>query len=123
VTLLWHGIRDGAWRLELEDATDAALRSRGWGLGLLGLLVAGLVAAVAWMYRRKRAGTDAARLWRLRLERAEARLRREGWVRETGETVGTFLARIPVEVVPASRAELEAYQRERWQAHQGREAD
>ena len=66
-TSLWHGIRDGAWRLELEDATDAALRSRGWGLGLLGLLVVGLVAALAWGRRRKRAGTDTARLWRLRL--------------------------------------------------------
>jgi hypothetical protein len=123
VTLLWHGIRDGAWRLELEDATDAALRSRGWGFGLLALSIAGLVAALAWGYRRKRGGADSARLWRLRLERAEARLRREGWVRESGETVGAFLARIPVEVVPASRAELEAYQHERWRAHQGREAD
>jgi hypothetical protein len=55
---LWHGIRDGAWRLELEDATDAALRSRGWGFGLLALSIAGLVAALAWGYRRKRGGAD-----------------------------------------------------------------
>lgn len=122
-TLLWHGVRDGAWRLDLEDATDAALRSREWGLWALGSMVAGLLAGLAWWRRGKGAGPAASRLWRLRLEKAETRLRREGWVRETGETVGAFLARIPVEVVPAARAELEAYQRERWQNHQNRGTD
>lgn len=119
-TMVWHQVRDGAWRLALEDTTDAVLRSRAWRWGLAGLLVAGLLVAVAWRRRRTRSGSGSTRAWQRRLERAEARLRREGWVRESGETVGAFLARIPPEVVPASRAELEAYQSQRWRDDGGR---
>jgi len=114
---LWHAVRDGAWRGRLEDATDRTSRAPLGRIALVALLVLLPVGFVVWRRRRRRAAdASASRRWRERLARAEDRLRREGWVRGAGETVGAFLARLPPDVVPQARTELELYQSRRWKA-------
>lgn len=115
---IWHGLRDGAWRIALSDAIEAWTQGRGFAWGLVPVL-----AVVAWLlFRTSRKRSDSTveadvRRWRIGLERVESRLRREGHVRESGETIGAFLTRLPVEAHPQSRKFLEAYQKERWLRH------
>lgn len=112
---VWHVVRDGGWRIALSDRIEASIRGIGavWGLLPVAMLLAWVVA------RRIRARKDGvsrtdARRWREVLAKAEARLRRDGIVREPGETVGAFLARLPGDAHAQSRRLLESYQRKRW---------
>lgn len=123
VAAVWHVVRDGSWRSALSDrfdAASAAVRARWiWALPLLFLGVAAFVVRKARVLR-SRGPADETERWRLGLERAEARLRRDGILREAGETVGEFLARMPESAHLPSREFLESYQRERWALRAGR---
>lgn len=104
---LWHQVRDGSWRDRLDVLERLGEQSWGW---LLALPVLGL-SLVGWKRYRKQAREP---VWNLRLRKAEERLRRLGHVREAGETVSAFLARLPEGADPRAKAELETYVRERF---------
>lgn len=113
----WHVVRDGAWRGELENLVEGATRrTQGGGALLLAALV---IAMAGWWFWRRR-GKDLERedprraAWRQRARRAENLLRRAGWVRNPGETIGEFLARLPGDAPRQAREELARYQSARW---------
>lgn len=114
-TSWWHAVRDGAWRIALGDRLERAsvTLEDAWVPKVLALVAALFLGAIAWR-RRAAAGRGDAGRWRRGLARAEARLRREGLVRERGETVGAFLQRLPASSHAPSREFLEDYQRSRW---------
>lgn len=117
IAAAWHVVRDGAWReamTERFDRLSQATQSAWKWLATGAVLMLALVAGFLRWHRRKPKEPDDASHWREGLARAEARLRREGFVREPGETVGAFLARIPDSAHGPSHAFLEVYQRERW---------
>lgn len=118
----WHVVRDGAWRIVLENLVERAT-SRLDRVAIL--LVAGAaVVGAAWWLSHRRKGTppveEARRAaWRRRAAEAEDLLRRAGWVRAPGETIGAFLARLPPRAPRRAREALERYQAERWRESRG----
>lgn len=125
VAAAWHVVRDGSWRVALGDRFDAGSAAvRGRWTWALPLLLVGFVAFAVRKARvwRSRGSVDEMERWRGGLERAEARLRRDGILRDAGETVGAFLARLPESAHRPSRQFLESYQRERWAPRAGRKA-
>lgn len=118
---MWHLARDGAWRAGFGDRVERAAAA-GPGIAVGAGLLVGIVLAGALGARRLRRGRDGLELWREGLGRAEARLLREGFARETGETVGAFLARLPATAHGPSRAFLAAYQARRWTREAGEDA-
>jgi len=112
--VLWHRLRDGAWRERLDAWQTDLASSFGWRWGLSGsLLVAALVATVLWRRRRQALGAVDL-VWSRRLGKAESLLRRQGFVRSSSETVGAFLERLPAVADERSRQELRRYQAYRW---------
>lgn len=107
----WHVVRDGIWRESL-DAWQSRLESVPWAAWISGL--AGLAVGAWWFARRKGAGRVGRGAWEQELARIETLLRRRGHVRRPGETVGSFLERLPPDVDPDALGSLQAYQRERW---------
>ncbi len=108
----WHGIRDGNWRSVLDQLSG--WWSTGiwppWMAGFAGLALLGFLAL-----RRRSAGNgDSESEWILRLNAAEARLRREGHLREPGETVGVYLRRLPLDAHPDSVEILREYAKRRF---------
>lgn len=110
-----HLLRDGAWRIALGDrmerATASLESSRVPKVAALAALL--FLGALAWR-RRAAAGRGGLDHWKRDLAKAEARLRREGHVRDRGETVGAFLQRLPTSSHGPSRRFLDDYQRLRW---------
>lgn len=108
----WHVLRDGSWRSVLDRF------SNGWSGNAWFPWVAGVavLAALGFLVVRRRGGrsADPGSEWAVRLDRAESRLRREGHLREPGETVGKFLVRLPPEADPESSKVLRDYQRRRF---------
>lgn len=113
----WHVLRDGAWRADLEGMFERVVdRIPAAGAMVAAVLV---LASGAWwaLVRRRRAlgAEDARRVaWSRRIRKAEDLLRRSGWVRIAGETVGEFLGRLPPDVPAKAMEDLVRYQAERW---------
>ena len=109
---MWHAIRDGNWRSILDRVSDRWDTGAGlpWAMGIAG------VAALGFLVRRRRKGGAAGfgSEWIIRLDAAESRLRREGHLREPGETVGKFLLRLPPTADPTSSQALREYQQRRF---------
>lgn len=113
----WHVLRDGPWRADLESRVESAT-SRVRGIEVAGFVLVVLASGSWWVWRRRRAVVleeDAHRgVWRRRARRAENLLRRAGWVRIPGETIGEFLERLPQDVPAGAKQDLRRYQAERW---------
>lgn len=113
----WHVLRDGAWRVEVESLVEDATRRTQGGGGIF-LVAFVLATGVWWIWRRRKTGLEGEDprrgVWRRRARRAEDLLRRAGWVRHPGETIGEFLDRLPGDAPREAREELERYQSARW---------
>ena len=109
---VWHSIRDGNWRTVLDRMSDRWSDDAWipWAAGFAGLVGFGILV----IRRRGRNSTSSGSAWVARLEAAESRLRREGHLREPGETVGKFLLRLPPTADPNSSQVLREYQRRRF---------
>lgn len=120
---LFHLLKEGQWRLMVTDwqtATQGILDSP-WIYGLPLLLL--LVILVRVLLKRRKGKVQIkpdlrALKWVRSLDHAEKQLKRQGFVRRPGETVGAFIARIePAALDPKSTKALETlceYERERW---------
>lgn len=111
VRIAWHRIRDGNWRDGLDGLQNwsESVRWERWGGGTL------LVGIFALLAIRRRRREDSRRGdWQKELAAAESLLRRRGHVRRPGETVGDFLARLPLDADPGAVVRLKRYQDARW---------
>jgi hypothetical protein len=121
---IFHLLKEGEWRRVVDDwqvTTQGLLDNLlVYGIPFLFLLVI-LVRSLLKRNRHKdRQKTDLrAQKWARSLDRAEKILKRQGFVRMPGETVGAFLARIEPQVTDngetlAAVESLREYERHRW---------
>ncbi|MFA6623711.1 MAG: hypothetical protein WCS54_06315, partial [Fibrobacteraceae bacterium] len=116
------------WRKSVDafQSYSAQVMGSAWFYGALAALISAVGAVVVIRRRRRGLGvyavnSQSAAEWRKKLASAEKALRRGGFVRVPGETVGVFLARLRSEGaekrgrrVRAALQILEAYENGRW---------
>ncbi len=119
----FHLLKEGEWRRTVDDwqSVSLAILNNPWTYGLPILL---LLAVLSYRLRKRlkrRISVKPDRRvleWSQSLDRAERILKRQGLVRQPGETVGAFLARI--ELSSSSRESVNAveflreYEKHRW---------
>ena len=133
VARLMHFLKEGQWRRSVDSWQNYTQKFLDSGipyllLGALVSLLAGLKLYRGLRGRKWLAAVKTAKgeLWSKKLDRAEKILSREGFVRQSGETVGQFLKRLE-QVRPEGRiqepmrlkhenamAVLRDYERNRW---------
>jgi transglutaminase-like putative cysteine protease len=120
LTLLLHYVRDGDWKLALDrvQVRVQEVVTTPWLYGLLAAIALGVMLA-----RRVRSWRAQQQLpdwrsqeWARKLRHAERALARRGQVRERGETVGCFLARLGKYEHTGAAQILRQYQAERFRA-------
>jgi hypothetical protein len=121
---IFHLLKEGEWRRMVDDwqATTQGLLDNPLVYGMPFLLL--LVILVRRLLKRNKhkvhQKTDLrAQKWVRSLDQAEKNLRRQGFVRGPGETVGAFLVRIESQVSDAGDAlsavkALREYEKHRW---------
>ena len=119
-----HLLKEGEWRRMVDDwqfATQGILDNPwtyGLSLGLLTLVILGRLLLKHIRTGASERPAERALKWVRSLEHAEKQLKRQGLVRQPGETVGAFIARIETSAGdPKSIEALEAlreYEMERW---------
>lgn len=128
ISYLFHELKDGSWRKSVDafQSYSAQVMGSAWFYGALAALISAVGAVVVIRRRRRGLGvyavnSQSAAEWRKKLASAEKALRRGGFVRVPGETVGVFLARLRSEGaekrgrrVRAALQILEAYENGRW---------
>lgn len=99
VARIFHMLKEGEWRRVVDDWQSMTLSvlNNPWIYGLLLVLLLAILGRKLRKRIKKRISVkpDGRVLeWARSLDRAERALKRQGFVRQPGETVGAFLARI-----------------------------
>ena len=96
---IFHLLKEGEWRRVVDDWQSMTLSvlNNPWIYGLLLVLLLAILGRKLRKRIKKRISVKPDRRvleWARSLDRAERALKRQGFVRQPGETVGAFLARI-----------------------------
>ncbi len=123
VARIFHMLKEGEWRRVVDDWQSMTLSvlNNPWIYGLLLVLLLAILGHKLRKRIKKRISVKPDRRvleWARSLDRAERALKRQGFVRQPGETVGAFLAR--VENITNGRESANAvealreYEKRRW---------
>jgi hypothetical protein len=121
---IFHLLKEGEWRRMVDDwqVTTQGLLDNPLVYGIPFLLLFAILARVLLKRRKGKVLIKPdlrTQKWVRSLDRAEKNLRRQGFVRGPGETVGAFLVRIESQVPDAGDAlsavkALREYEKYRW---------